>query len=112
MAHRPIKLCAKPGCNELTRGKYCEDHEREDLDRNNANDKDRRSASKRGYDRTWQKARLMYLRRNPLCAKCRTHLDLQVHHKVPISEGGSRLDPKNLETLCGTCHKKHHAGRR
>lgn len=32
---------------------------------------------------------------------------LEVHHKTPLSLGGSNL-PENLETLCPECHKKSH----
>lgn len=32
---------------------------------------------------------------------------LHVHHKRPVSEGGSHY-PHNLETLCHRCHTKRH----
>jgi 5-methylcytosine-specific restriction endonuclease McrA len=38
----------------------------------------------------------------------REPLALEVHHIVPISEGGDEWDPENLVTLCFDCH---HLGR-
>lgn len=32
---------------------------------------------------------------------------LQVHHVIPVSEGGGD-EPENLLTLCKNCHKKRH----
>ena len=33
---------------------------------------------------------------------------LQLHHIVPLSEGGHPTDPENLITLCAWCHKDWH----
>lgn len=33
------------------------------------------------------------------------HLNLQVDHIVAIENGGDMWDEKNLQTLCGSCHK-------
>lgn len=45
------------------------------------------------------------------CQKCsRRNVEKHVHHKIPVSRGGShRTD--NLEYLCLKCHKKEHYGR-
>jgi len=40
------------------------------------------------------------------CQVCGTGENLNVHHIMPISEGGPRLDEDNLVTLCGTHHRK------
>lgn len=41
------------------------------------------------------------------CAQCGTNFDIQAHHKIPLSRGGSnQLD--NLILLCKTCHKRTH----
>jgi len=114
MADRPWKQCCKPGCFELTRGRYCVKHQAEfeekQLARRQQYDKDRgrESASKRGYDRAWRIVKMKHLRRHPLCNRCGSHKELEVHHIIPIEEGGARLDMKNLETLCKPCHDKHH----
>jgi 5-methylcytosine-specific restriction protein A len=72
--------------------------------------KPRLSASTRGYDRTWQRLRLRYLKENPLCVECkregRISLAEEVDHITPISAGGSRLDDSNLQSLCGTHHRQ------
>ncbi|MBK8742690.1 MAG: HNH endonuclease [Betaproteobacteria bacterium] len=39
------------------------------------------------------------------CAVCGTRYSLQYDHIVPLSRGGARLDPDNVQALCG----RHHA---
>lgn len=112
MPEKPLRNCHAPGCNQLCRSKYCDDHQDRDLIITNGQDRERGSAHSRGYDTTWRKLRLMILRRTPLCTVCGDYKDLEVHHIKPISEGGKRLDPKNLQVMCGFCHKKHHSGRK
>ena len=72
-----------------------------------------------------RKARKQYelARRNrkvvpdPCCKRCgltaEEHRDfgyssLQLHHIVPLSEGGHPTDPENLITLCKFCHDHWH----
>jgi 5-methylcytosine-specific restriction enzyme A len=74
----------------------------------------RGSASKRGYDRTWEKLRRVILERDPLCVFClpegRLIASHQVDHIKPIDERPDlRLDPANLRGLCDTCHSKRTA---
>jgi hypothetical protein len=45
------------------------------------------------------------------CVRCRSRGPLDVHHKIPVSQGGSN-DPTNLETLCEPCHEGEHTSRR
>lgn len=72
----------------------------------------RESAASRGYDGRWAKLRLRYLNRHPLCERCMsqgsTTLAGVVHHKVPISDGGARLDARNLMAVCRECHEIIH----
>ena len=67
----------------------------------------RPSAFERGYDKRWQRVRLMYLAENPLCKECvaqgYTTPAIDVHHIIPLSEGGTD-DKANLRGLC----KMHH----
>lgn len=58
----------------------------------------------------WERARKQALRRDQFrCQGCTAHpgkthgVDLQVHHIVPVSDGGTN-DLDNLLTLCNSCH--------
>ena len=45
------------------------------------------------------------------CEGCRAFPEtdlLEVHHVVPISQGGALLDPANLQLLCKPCHTAIH----
>lgn len=64
----------------------------------------KRAASKRVYDSTtWQRLRLMHLAGSPVCVECGRYGE-QVDHIIPISAGGEKFDPSNLQTLCASCH--------
>src|SRR5690606_38340289 len=67
--------------------------------------KRRLSARARGYDHDWQKVRARFIRQNPICVEC-GRLAEHVDHIVPISQGGARLDERNLQSLCRSCHSK------
>jgi len=43
------------------------------------------------------------------CANCTSIIDLQIHHVVPLSFGGSNRI-SNLVRLCTDCHSKAHGG--
>lgn len=101
-----FKPCAWPACPALVRGHpHCEAHTK-------ANEARRGTAHQRGYDARWRKARLEYLARNPLCAKCTdeghvtaaTVVDHRVAHK-----GDQQLfwDESNWQPSC----KPHHDSR-
>jgi len=69
----------------------------------------RKRTNQKFYNSTaWRKARKAFLIQNPLCVKCQeTGLVIPadvVDHKVPINEGGDKLDPNNFQALC---HKHH-----
>lgn len=76
-----------------------------------ANAARRPSASKRGYDRAWQKLRAAFLLENPLCVKCSerdlveaaTDVDHIIAHR---GDDSLRLDASNLQSLCHSCHAK------
>lgn len=57
--------CAAPGCSALVpRGRArCEAHERQQRQA-------RGTAAQQGYSSRWRRARLEYLKRNPLCVRC------------------------------------------
>ena len=60
------------------------------------------------YPSDWKHRRSLVLRRDHFtCQNCRASglgVSLEVHHVVPIADGGSH-DLNNLVALCGTCHK-------
>ncbi|WP_431471940.1 HNH endonuclease [Nonlabens sp. SCSIO 43208] len=63
--------------------------------------------------RTWRKTRKLFLENNPLCIHCErlgvTTPANVVDHIIPISEGGDKLNTKNLQPLCKKCHEKKSA---
>lgn len=65
--------------------------------------------SRSKYPSDWQERRQDTLERdNHTCQSCgAASTDLHVHHKTPISEGGSHA-LENLTTLCAECHSKKH----
>mgnify|MGYP007071604220 CR=1 FL=1 len=71
----------------------------------------RPSANARGYDNRWQKARLSYLKRNPICVRCkdrgRAEAATVVDHITP-HKGDARLfwDRSNWQPLCKACHDR------
>lgn len=60
----------------------------------------------------WQRLRDAYRTRNPLCIRCIENDKVKpadmVHHIIPISEGGSKTDWYNLESICFACHGEEH----
>lgn len=67
----------------------------------------------------WRELRNQYLEKHPLCECCLEHDRIVpaevVHHMIPFSRGVDEkhkmkllLEPKNLKSLCKTCHKLLH----
>lgn len=83
--------------------------DRQRPDRRRRDDQARPSASARGYGRRWQKIRLMYLARHPMCelSGC-NKAAVDVHHIIPRRDGGSDAFG-NLQALC---HAHHSAATR
>jgi len=71
----------------------------------------RQSSHARGYGRDWQAFRLYYARnvKAPLCVKCGgvpdSMHDMHLDHVKPLSQGGARLDERNVQWLCSACHE-------
>ena len=57
----------------------------------------------------WRRLRNIHIKENPLCVICeknnRVTAGQVVDHIKPISEGGSFLDTRNLQTLCDKHHR-------
>ena len=103
MPWKPKKPCARAGCPALTHGRFCEAHQLEETRRY---DRERGSASKRGYDRKWRALRKVILARDPFCkAEGCNEPSTDVDHIVP-RRGGGTDDPSNLQGMCETCHSR------
>ncbi len=110
MAKRLPRPCSQLGCPALAGyGGYCEKH-RKIHERQYA--AQRGTSCQRGYSSDWQHVRFSYLQEHPLCEQCENAgqvvLAIIVHHKIPLAQGGSRLDQGNLMALCVACHDKLH----
>ena len=106
---KPKKPCAFPGCPNLTDGTYCAEHEKQARRRY---DRYERSPDvHKTYGRAWRRIRERYAAAHPLCEKCleegRASLTEEVHHILPVSQGGTH-DAGNLMSLCRSCHNKIH----
>ena len=107
MAMRPMSVCRHAGCGKLVEASgHCPVHAKA-LQRQS--DARRGSAHERGYNVRWQKARVTYLSRNPLCVRCdaegRIAAASVVDHIVP-HKGDQDVfwDTSNWQSLCARCH--------
>ena len=112
MPYKPKKPCAYPGCPNLTDKRYCPEHE--SLENKRYNKYQRDPEHKKRYGKTWQKIRARYVKQHPFCEMCLQKGKIvpveQVHHKIPLAEGGTH-DTDNLISLCQSCHSRIHAER-
>jgi 5-methylcytosine-specific restriction endonuclease McrA len=70
----------------------------------------RGSSRERGYDRAWDQFSVAWRRQNPFCAMCEQNgrdvvCDV-VDHMIPLVDGGERLAPENVWSLCHLCHSR------
>lgn len=111
MPRRPRRGCAYSGCPKLAMegGQYCEEHEK--LVAKNYETYSRNQTVRRKYGRAWKRIRDSYVKTHPFCEKCFEKGILvpvdEVHHIVPISQGGTH-ERSNLMSLCKSCHNKIH----
>jgi len=102
MPRTPKRPCRHSGCPNLSDGPYCEQHQRLYA---------RETATQRGYDGRWRRARASFLKKHPLCAECLKDNRLTpaavVDHFVP-HRGDERLfwDEANWQPLCKACHDR------
>jgi len=112
MPRRPKRACTHPGCPNLTDGRFCEQHQREENRRYEKYDRD--PAVHRRYGSLWRKKRDSYAKSQPVCERCLLkglYVPVEeVHHIKPLSEGGTH-EESNLISLCKSCHSKIHAER-
>lgn len=112
MPRLPKKPCGYPGCPNLTDGRYCKEHEKQAARSYEKYGRD--PAVRRRYGRAWKRIRDKYVSQHPFCELCFEKGILvpvdEVHHKLPLSEGGTH-EMSNLIALCKSCHAKIHAER-
>lgn len=110
MPIRSLKPCAAPGCNQLIRARYCEQHEH--LGKAWAS----RKGSGRGGSKWRAKRQRVFERDGYLCQRCLragvlTSVELHgpkhgvCDHRLALAEGGAD-DDSNLETICQPCDRE------
>lgn len=111
MPKRPRPGCAYQGCTKraVPGSSYCEVHRK--LVDQQYEKYGRHYDKHKRYGRNWKRIRDKYIGMHPLCEEClkQGHAveATQVHHKVPLSEGGTNAFD-NLESVCAACHNRIH----
>ena len=107
MPKQPRRPCGFPGCPNLTDGRFCEEHAKQENRRYERYQRD--PATKRRYGRAWQHIRDRYAAAHPFCEECYKRGVLtpteEIHHIVPLSHGGTHAED-NLMALCKPCHSR------
>ena len=107
MPLKPKRPCSHPGCPELTDGRFCEEHAKQEAKRYELYQRD--PATHKLYGQTWRKVRDRYRAAHPLCERCLERGWMtptqEVHHVKPLAQGGTN-DDDNLTALCTSCHSE------
>lgn len=113
-----LHKCRKSGCHELvdTTSNYCKKHTRayaREYDKLRTSRELTKEYRSFYHSKAWRELRVEKLSISPLCEECIKHciytLATEVHHKHEVFYYWSeRLDIKNLESLCKSCHEKIH----
>ena len=110
MPRWPASPCRYPGCNKLSVGRFCPEHQK--LESRNYEKYKRDKVAHRKYDSRWRKIRASFLAKHPLCDRCKERgvfvAAVDVHHILPLRQGGTH-DENNLMALCHSCHSSVHA---
>jgi len=84
----PMKPCLD--CGKVSRGSRCPEHERQRLDRIQAQRRwERGTRKQRGYDEDWYRRVRAAIKAQPWCTYCGATTDLTGDHAIPLSRGGS-----------------------
>lgn len=104
MPWSPKTICCYPGCQTLSHGRYCPDHQRKVS-------KEQNDKSSKMYTYQWRKSSKAFLQEHPLCTQCQRDGRLipatEVDHIIP--HGGNRKlfwNKKNWQPLCKSCHSR------
>ena len=120
MPLKKLHKCNKLGCNNLTRNRYCKEHEYIELEQkriiNRRYNQHRTDDKEQAFYKTtgWKQARKSALARdNYLCQDCLKMgyvVPAQtVHHIIPIKIMWQlRLIIDNIICLCESCHQQRH----
>ena len=107
LPYKPKRPCSYPGCPELTDGRFCEQHAKEESRRYEKYDRD--PSMRKRYGRAWKRIRDRYISIHPLCEQCEMQDRItpaeEVHHILPLSQGGTHAED-NLMALCKSCHSR------
>lgn len=107
MPKMPKRPCGFPGCPNLTDGRFCEIHAKQENRHYERYQRD--PAIKRRYGRAWQRIRDRYTAAHPFCEECYKRGVLtpteEIHHIKPLAHGGTHADD-NLMALCKPCHSR------
>ncbi len=99
-------------CPRLTEHRFCKEHER--VNNKQYEKYGRNYKTHKRYGRAWKRIRDAHVKTHPFCELCfakhRVVKVEEVHHKLPISEGGTHVR-ENLMSLCKSCHSRLHAKR-
>ena len=109
MPRKPKRPCSFPGCPNLTDGRFCPEHEKQENKRYEKYDRD--PAVKRRYGRAWKRIRDRYMNAHPLCERCLKdgrYVKATVVDHIKPHRGDPVLfwDRSNWRGLCKSCHDK------
>lgn len=106
MPVRAGKVCRSTGCGQVTTRPdgYCQ--QCTETGRNDAVTQRREKKTDPFYlSRAWREFSKWFRVCNPLCCECQRPAQL-VDHITPISHGGAKLDPANVQSMCTRCHNR------
>lgn len=72
----------------------------------------RAGARARGYTAAWDRASREMRKRGELCGYCHARLAVELDHRIPLSQGGSRDPKENGVPACKRCQDEKAAGER
>jgi 5-methylcytosine-specific restriction enzyme A len=103
---KAMRICATPGCPEVTEAPYCPVCEAKRPKRVDT----RALPSARGYDHRWHRYSASYRSTHPLCRPCqlegRRSRTQAVDHIRPVTGPNDPgfWDPTNHQPICRSCH--------
>lgn len=115
MPKKAKRPCMYFGCPNLVEAgeKYCPEHKENEVQQQRQYDNERGTAAQRGYDARWRKARILFLRRHPICEcdECKRLgriLPATVVDHIKPHKGDPKLfwDKNNWQAMAKSCHDR------